>query len=201
MEALAAGTPPVRNGTVGAGVSAAPRCPMLVPALLLALARAPSDPERAPLAGWYELVLGHHALVTFGASGGLRLFDFERPSFDVLEASDAGFRWRRQHEPGEARLEFARDERGAVTGFAWSTAAGERGQARRDDAFGYAQDEVRFRSGEVELCALVLVPRGEGPHPGAVVIQGSGDSDRDNVWACTIANHLALAGLAGLLPH
>src|SRR5262245_64313683 len=145
MEALAAGTPPVRNGTVGAGVSAAPRCPMLVPALLLALARAPSDPERAPLAGWYELVLGHHALVTFGASGGLRLFDFERPSFDVLAPAAEGFTWRRQSPAGEGRLSFVRAE-GGVTGFDWSFADGTKGPlshgtARRDEKLGWAQEE------------------------------------------------------------
>jgi len=168
--------------------------------LVLGLAALTGDPEPDALAGWYEMTSGRHALVTFGATGGMRLFDFEQPSFDVLVPGAKGFEWRRQKDAGEASLEFVRDQAGRVTGFGWSTTAGERGQARRDEAYGYAQAEVRFRSGEVELCGLLMLPRGGEKHPGAVVIQGSGDSDRDNVWAFSIANHLALAGVAVLLP-
>lgn len=164
-------------------------------ALLQALAR---EDARDAIAGWYELEPGRHVLVTYGADGGLRLHDFERPSFEVLVADGQGFRWQRQKE-GEARIELVRDGESHVTGFEWS-AGGERGRARRDEAYGYAQAEVRFRSGEVELCALLMLPIGGEKHPGAVVIQGSGDSDRDNVWAFSIANHLALSGVAVLLP-
>ncbi len=171
----------------------------------LALAAPSSDPELAPFAGWYELAPGRHALVTFGASGGLRLFDFERPSFDVLVARpDERWTWRRQAEGDEGELAFERDPAGAVTGFAWR-AAGAEGRARRDESYGYAQEEVRFRSGEIELCAVLLAPRDldrqpSARVPGAVLIQGSGDSDRDNVWAFTFAHHLAQSGIAVLLP-
>ena len=158
----------------------------------------PPDQERDALVGWYELDSGRHALVTFGATGGLRLFDFETPSFDTLVPGEDGYVWRRQGG-SEARIEFERDgER--VVGFGWSTDAGEEGFARRDDAHGYAQAEVRFESGAVELCGLLMLPRGPARSSGAVVIQGSGDSDRDNVWAFSIANHLALGGIAVLLP-
>ena len=57
-----------------------------MPSSLLALVLAAFPSQRtaaAPPVGWYELAPGRHALVTFGASGGLRLFDFERPAFDV----------------------------------------------------------------------------------------------------------------------
>lgn len=165
-------------------------------ALIPALAR---EDARDAIAGWYELESGRHALVTYGADGGMRLFDFDRPSFDVLVEDGLGFQWQRQKNAGEARIEFVRDEERRVTGFEWSV-AGEKGRARRDESYGYAQAEVRFRSGEVELCALLMLPRSSEKHPGAVVIQGSGDSDRDNVWAFSIANHLALAGMAVLLP-
>ena len=165
----------------------------------LALALRLSDPDLAPFVGWYETAAGRHALVTYGASGGLRLFDFERPSFDVLVAEPAGgFRWQRQQEADQGELAFERASTGAVTGFEWR-AAGEQGRARRDDAYGYAQEEVRYRSGEVELCGLLMLPRAASAAPGAVVIQGSGDSDRDNVWAFTFADHLARSGAAVLL--
>jgi len=81
--------------------------------------------EREAVAGWYELAPGRHVLVTFGASGGLRLFDFETPAFDVLAPGAQDYVWR-HGEGQERRLAFERDERGAVTGFVWS-GAGESG--------------------------------------------------------------------------
>src|SRR5262245_40764126 len=108
--------------------SAAPM-PAVLALVLATLAR--QDSARAPLVGWYELAPERRALLTFGADGGLRLFDFERPSFDVLDAKDADerrFAWRRQQEKDVAELEIERDARGAVTGFAWS-AGGASGHA------------------------------------------------------------------------
>jgi len=174
---------------------------LLLPWFLATVLGRQGEPPPEACAGWYELEAGRHVLVTFGASGGLRLFDFERPSFDVLVASDSGFTWRRQ-QGGEARLVFERGSDGAVTAFAWSEAGagGASGRARRDEAHGYAQAEVRFASGGIELCGLLMLPRGGERRPGAVVIHGSGDSDRDNVWAFSIANHLASSGIAVLLP-
>lgn len=65
----------------------------------------------------------------------------------------------------------------------------------------WTEVEVRYAAPDgVELAALVLVPRGDGPFPGAVLIQGSGASDRSNLWARTVAETLARAGIATLLP-
>jgi len=175
---------------------------MALPSLMAALlASAQTPASYAELVDWYELGPGRHALVTFGASGGLRLFDFVAPSFDVLTPDGpegSAFRWQPQHGGPARRLAFERDAAGAVTGFAW-TGDGE-GHARREGEHGYGQAEVRFRSGDVELCATLLLPRGGGRHPAAVLLQGSGDSDRDNVWAFSIGNALALAGVAVLVP-
>lgn len=185
--------------------------PGLLVLTLLGSQDGPQD-ERKALVGWYELEPGRPVVVTFGASGGLRLFDFERPSFDVLAPATTGFTWRRQSPAAEGRLAFTRAE-ASVTGFEWSIADGTQGPlshgtARRDDELGWAQEEVRFASGEgsaaVELCGLLMVPRGlqrgDVALPGAVFLQGSGDSDRDNVWAFSIAHHLAQHGIAVLLP-
>lgn len=61
--------------------------------------------------------------------------------------------------------------------------------------------EVEFEAPDgVPLAGLVYVPEGGGPFPGAVLIQGSGSSDRTNVWARTFAETLARAGVATLLP-
>ena len=50
------------------------------------------------------------------------------------------------------------------------------------------------------LAGVLLMPPGAGPFPGAVIIQGSGDSDRTNFWARSIAQVLANGGIATLLP-
>ena len=73
------------------------------------------------------------------------------------------------------------------------TAAGEAASAT------FAETDVRYRSGDLELAAALLLPGGAGPFPGAVILQGSGDSDRGNDWAREIAEGLARRGIATLL--
>jgi uncharacterized protein len=62
------------------------------------------------------------------------------------------------------------------------------------------EEDVRFASDELELAGLLLVPESSGPHPAAMFIQGSGDSDRTNLWARGIAEALARRGVVVLLP-
>lgn len=70
-------------------------------------------------------------------------------------------------------------------------ALGARDHVRRD---------VRYPSGEIRLAAELLhLPDLGGPRPGAVVLQGSGDSDRSNGWSRAIAEVLAERGLVVLL--
>jgi pimeloyl-ACP methyl ester carboxylesterase len=63
----------------------------------------------------------------------------------------------------------------------------------------YRTEDVRYPSGRVELAALLMLPDARGPVPGAVIIQGSGRSDRTNQWARAIAEELVRAGVAVLL--
>lgn len=65
----------------------------------------------------------------------------------------------------------------------------------------WREEELRYTAADgVELAALVLIPTSEGPHPAAVLIQGSGESDRTNIWARTVAETLAREGIVVLLP-
>jgi len=59
--------------------------------------------------------------------------------------------------------------------------------------------DVRYQSGKITLAALLMVPRSERPLPAAVIIQGSGSSDRTNQWAREIAEQLIRNGVAVLL--
>ena len=62
-------------------------------------------------------------------------------------------------------------------------------------------EPVTYRNGQLELAAELLLPEGAAarPVPGAVILQGSGDSDRSNAWARSIALELRDNGLAVLL--
>lgn len=64
-------------------------------------------------------------------------------------------------------------------------------------------EDVRYESGGVTLAALYLRPDPPSETgsaiPGAVMIQGSGDSGRDNAWSRMIAETIARAGFGVLL--
>lgn len=72
-------------------------------------------------------------------------------------------------------------------------------EASPSPAPGPRSEEVQYTNGPIPLAALLLLPEGEGPVPGAVVIQGSGASDRSNLWSRAIAEALVGNGVAVLL--
>lgn len=62
-----------------------------------------------------------------------------------------------------------------------------------------AQEAITYANGSIPLAAELLLPAASGPAPGAVILQGSGASDRSNAWARGIAEELRGHGLAVLL--
>jgi uncharacterized protein len=60
-------------------------------------------------------------------------------------------------------------------------------------------EDVRYRNGKIMLAAMLMVPESNKRVPGAVIIQGSGASDRTNQWARAIAQVLVKQGAAVLL--
>lgn len=62
--------------------------------------------------------------------------------------------------------------------------------------------EVAFRNefSSLDLAGMLFVPDGDGPFPAAVVIHGSGTSNRQNRWYLTLTRHLQDNGIAVLLP-
>jgi len=66
-----------------------------------------------------------------------------------------------------------------------------------------ADTEARWHNGPVPLAGVVVHPASPAAArrlPGAVIIQGSGPSDRSNKWARAIAEELARTGMVVLLP-
>ena len=63
-------------------------------------------------------------------------------------------------------------------------------------------DEVSFENfrEDLRLAGMLFLPEGNGPFPAAVIIHGSGTSDRDNLWPLTLTQYLRESGIAVLLP-
>lgn len=59
--------------------------------------------------------------------------------------------------------------------------------------------DVTYRNGELNLAAELLLPESSEPLPTAIIVQGSGSSDRRNRWSRDIADALLSAGVAVLL--
>lgn len=60
--------------------------------------------------------------------------------------------------------------------------------------------EVSYSNGNVTLAATLIIPEGSGPFPAAVVIHGSGKSDRTNPWSSAYVQALVRRGIAVLYP-
>jgi pimeloyl-ACP methyl ester carboxylesterase len=170
------------------------------------------DPDSARIAGWYALPEGHRVLVTWGPTGGYRLLDFDRARFHRLEPIAPG-RYRitgKGTENGEAVFERKGGKNASALRLIVPGAPEIRAPRAKEAPFDPI--EVRYASRDAILGGLLLVPRvkklvgrsGESLRevpirlPGAVVLHGSGDSDRDNVWAFTFAQSLARTGIVTL---
>ena len=85
-----------------------------------------------------------------------------------------------------------------VTHFAKHPSRKLRGVELKDAHF----TEVTFPNpaAGLQLAGLAFVPEGPGPFPAAIIIQGSGNSQRTNRWYLTVAEYLRTKGVAVLLP-
>jgi pimeloyl-ACP methyl ester carboxylesterase len=142
---------------------------------------------------------GHFSLVISRVTRGPWLFDFESHRYYWLTPTpDGGFRWGRDDKQREGRFVPGKD--GKAAELRWRGRDQSEGVAPRSDSYGYSQEEVAFKSGDIALAGLVFKPRSGGPHRGVVFIHGSGGIGRDNNWPFLMANHLAMNGVAVLLP-
>jgi dipeptidyl aminopeptidase/acylaminoacyl peptidase len=144
--------------------------------------------------GWYEIELGTCALLTYAADGGLALVSAEGElffqRFELVEADR--FVWRRSEKEPVRDVRLERSDAGAVVAFEWTAEGSAPRQAPRCVA-PYEPRAVSYTNAEVELSGTLFVPT-------AIMIHGSGTSDRDNLWYLQIAHHLAKHEMAVLLP-
>jgi pimeloyl-ACP methyl ester carboxylesterase len=76
-------------------------------------------------------------------------------------------------------------------------------EAKSEEPVPYAQEEVKFRNGDVTLAGTLTIPRGGGTYPAVVMITGSGAQNRDEELFGfkpfrEIADHLTRKGIAVL---
>jgi uncharacterized protein len=62
-----------------------------------------------------------------------------------------------------------------------------------------AETELVYENGDIHLAGVLLSPVNGGQFPAAVILQGSGDSDRSNGWARLVAETLVSKGVSVLL--
>ena len=174
-----------------------------------------SGRDSAAVAGWYDIAGGGRVLVVWGPTAGYRLLDFDAARFHRLtRRPDSTYTVAGTGAWADAIVAFDRDARGVAVAFTLTPPRAPPVRATASRTYPFDVEEARYGSGSVELAGLVLIPRvrklvGKSGSPlrdvpmevpAAVFLHGSGDSDRDNVWAFTIAQHVARAGFVTLLP-
>jgi len=188
-------------------VSVLSRLPAL--ASLVALGLSPALASASPaaqtdLVGWYRLPDGQHVVLSWAADGDLRLAALGEPFFSepFRAQSNGAFLWTAGSGSAEETrtVGFRFGDHGKPVGFQWAREKTQPSVATRLANQPYELRELDYRNQDVALSGTLLVPRARAAVPAAVMIHGSGESDRDNLWYLEIADHLARNGIAVLLP-
>jgi len=132
-------------------------------------------------AGSYDL--GPNGFIAIGpleeAEGHLMFTDYKtgRAGF-LIPAADGTFYSGpsfRKESPIDIKVAFTKNEKDEVTGLVWN----QRGVPEmKAPKFPFRREEVRFSNGPVNLSGTLLLPSAKGPHPGIVLIHGSGAATR-----------------------
>ncbi len=150
------------------------------------LSRSPEPIARIPpesfegLTGTYRLALDRSLVVTSRFWGELLVTDLGTGRFATLFPTDTDefFVGSAMYVPApiEARVRFERNGDGEVVGIRWNEAGGETLSGPRSS---FVEEEVAFSSDGVRLVGTFIRPEGPGPFPAAVVLPGSGWTDRE----------------------
>lgn len=161
----------------------------LLTLILLPIGLRGQRPPDGDPTGWYRDGDGRRMLVSPAPASGYRFLDFDSADFGPVILVPSG------EADGVEGVRALVNRAGAVR----EIRSPDGGVWRRVEDPPYRVSELSFAgSGGVRLAGLLLRP--VRPRLGAVVIHGSGESDRDNVWAYTFAHALADAGLCVLFP-
>lgn len=162
------------------------RMPVLavgVVSLLLGASACAQDAPAAFQLGWFHRPDGDAILISPAPGEGYRQLDFVNAEFGSIQIGQGEDAFRQVQTPDGPAL---RSRDGALL--------------VRSAAPPYEVTEVGFEAMDgVRLEGVLLLPSVPASR-GAVVLHGSGSSDRDNVWAYTFAHALAMSGIAVPFP-
>jgi dipeptidyl aminopeptidase/acylaminoacyl peptidase len=151
--------------------------------------------------GWYEIEPGACVLLTYAADGNLAFVSMDEDlflqRFELIEPDR--FVWSPGREQRGRDVKLLKGESSEVTALEWMDESNEARLALRC-AGPYEPRDATFLNGDIELSGTLFVPTTPGPHPVAVLIHGSGESHRDNLWYLQIAHHVLSRQIAVLLP-
>ena len=97
--------------------------------------------------------------------------------------------------PVKIRVKFVRGNDGTVTGMEWNEGGVKRHLPRSTR---YRKENVVFHNGETKLVGDLLLPAGAGPHPGVVLVHGTGPVRRGESYFI-VADLFARHGFATLV--
>ena len=157
----------------------------------------------AALIGNYDLGDGRGVTLAQSGSGYLWWREWPTGRLGVFWAEDAdnfvtgpGFT---VIAPERARLRARRAADGEIVGLFWRDTG--RAEILAPKVHLYTEEDVSFSNGDVTLSGTLLRPPGAGPHPGVVLIHGSGAQTRIGSWAQIrlAADAYARSGIAALI--
>lgn len=97
--------------------------------------------------------------------------------------------------PTEAEITFNRDPQGGVTSLSWRRGEDDEVTAKR---LQFHEEEIKYRSGDIELAGFLTVPSSKGPHPAIVQVHGSAPWGRHEIHFRAVTGFLASHGFAVL---
>jgi fermentation-respiration switch protein FrsA (DUF1100 family) len=165
------------------------------------LVRASGSPSEFPPEhmGIYELASGHDIFIgNITGAFDAAYHDFKTGRISVIFPNSSNTYFAGQELlipfPTDVQIRFILSEDGRATALQWL----EKGQppimASKVD---FVYENAEFNNGKVQLAGTIVFPTGVGPHPGIVVVHGSGPQTRHMVRL--YAESLARRGIATLM--
>ena len=151
--------------------------------------------------GTYQVEPNKFRLITWGASGHLRLVDPDTGgSVALFPSSETTYFFGANvigSTTAQQTVTFTRNDAGSVTSLIFRQPNSPDTTLTKVDR--YRQEQVSFRNGNVTLSGTLLLPSNSGRHPAIIFHEGSGDWTRDDTWFSRPVDLFLKHGIAVLL--
>ncbi|HKR13987.1 MAG TPA: alpha/beta hydrolase [Pyrinomonadaceae bacterium] len=151
--------------------------------------------------GTYQVEPNKFRLITWGASGHLRLVDPDSGgSVALFPSSETTYFFGANvigSTTAQQTVSFTRNDSGSVTSLIFRQPNSPDLTLAKVER--YRQEQVRFHNGKVTLTGTLLLPSNSGRHPAIIFHEGSGDWTRDDTWFSRPVDLFLKHGIAVLL--